>query len=670
MHDFGLRLLALLVISAFSLSATAAQIALTNVKIAVDRGEPSYLHYGAEDLASHLTELTGQRVSVVSSAVAGLRASTVIAIGEKAAKAAGADFADVSGLSEGGSFIRSFERDGATVVAVAGPTPQGTNAGIATLLQQIRTEGDSIHFDGPLDLTNKPNYATRGLHLNGWPLKHPYAFRSWSEEEWKRFVDISWAQRINLVYIWPFMEIIPLPLSAADQKYLQEVQRVVDYAKKKRGMEVWIMQSANRVGVSDCGTADPRMRTYWVPRDCQQDMNPADPEQFARIMRHFDAFYRIVNNADGYCMIDSDPGGWPGSPLSDQTKIFNGARDLLDRLSVGKQNTKLIDWMWLGWGRNHTGEDSGDRAVAHMQETIRNFKANLREPWELISGLSPYLESAKSESALDKTVFLQYGAIEDEPAFPATNMGQKSILAVFETAAKYPGLKGVMGNNELMLLQFPRTFNFFGIAWDAEYAKRSERDVLLDLAQQLHPDHRETIADAFLALRETDLQKITAAQQNLSQLIASGNAGRPGSLSRLLFPDRLSVARNLLKQLDIRLARQQFITALQGTPSLEDSAQLLEDYFDKLLAWNEETGWSKMIDITIWRTPIYQEGRDLSDAMTRLKKVLMQGKPYMTYTQADDFFSGISTSLKKKYGSDSVMIGCVEPFKLALIQGW
>jgi hypothetical protein len=573
-------------------------------------------------------------------------------------------------LGDGGALIRSFEKNGGTVVAVAGRTPQGTNAGIATLLQLIRVEGDSIHFDGPLDLINKPNYATRGLHLNGWPLEHPYAFRAWSEEEWKRFVDISWAQRINLVYIWPFMEIIPVPVSAADREYLQEVQRVVDYAKKKRGMEVWIMQSANRVGVSDCGTVDPRRRTYWVPQDCQQDMNPGDPQQFARIMQHFEALYRIVNNADGYCMIDADPGGWPGSPLSDQTKIFNGARALLDRYSVGKQDTKLIDWMWLGWGRKHTGEESGDYAVTHMQETIRNFQANLREPWELISGLSPYLESAKRESALDKTIYLQYGAIEQEPAFPATNMGQKPILEVFETAGKYPGLKGVMGNNELMLLQFPRTFNFFGIAWDAEYAKRGEREVLLDLARQLHPDHREAVADAFLALRESDPNKIAAAQEKLSRLIDSGDGGRPGSLSRLLFPDRLSVARNLYKQLAIRLARQQFIAAMQRTATIGQSAQLLEDYFDKLLAWNEETGWSKMIDITIWRTPIYEEGTDLSDAMTGLKKVLMQGKPYMTYAQADDFFAGVSASLLKKYGRDSVMIGCIDPFKLALIQGW
>jgi hypothetical protein len=56
--------------------------------------------------------------------------------------------------------------------------------------------------------------------------------------------------------------------------------------------------------------------------------------------------------------------------------------------------------------------------------------------------------------------------------------------------------------------------------------------------------------------------------------------------------------------------------------------------------------------------------------MTQLKKVIAQGKPYTTYAQIDDFFDPISKKLTQKYGRDSVMIGCIDPFKLAMIQGW
>jgi hypothetical protein len=422
--------------------------------------------------------------------------------------------------------------------------------------------------------------------------------------------------------------------------------------------------------VSDCGTRDPRFRTYWVMGECQKDMNPGDSQQFDTILAHFEALYKTVNNADGFCMIDSDPGGWPGSPLSDQTKIFNGARSLLNRYNVHAEKTKLIDWMWLGWGRRPTGEDSGKKAVALMEETISNFKSNLTEPWELISGLYPYLESAKDQSVLNKTIYLQYGAIEMEPAFPSTNLGLDPVREVFDRVAHYPELKGVMGNNELMSLQFPRTFYFFNTAWDTEYKNRQEPEVLLELATQLYPDHKKLIADSFSGLREADPDKIHATLKQLTELVKSGNAGHPGSIGRFLFPDNLTVARNLQFQLEIRFARQSLIRALNGKPDLNESARLVESYFDKLLAWNKETGWDKMIDITIWRTPIYQEGKDLEAAMTQLKKVLAQGKPYTTYAQIDDFFDPISKELTQKYGRDSVMIGCIDPFKLAMIQGW
>ena len=88
---------------------------------------------------------------------------------------------------------------------------------------------------------------------------------------------------------------------------------------------------------------------------------------------------------------------------------------------------------------------------------------------------------------LSKTVYLPYGAIESEPAFPATNVGQEKVRKVFDKANQYPGLRGVMGNNQLMLLQFPRTYYFFATAWDKEYEKHPEPDVMLDLAGQLYP---------------------------------------------------------------------------------------------------------------------------------------------------------------------------------------
>jgi len=151
-------------------------------------------------------------------------------------------------------------------------------------------------------------------------------------------------------------------------------------------------------------------------------------------------------------------------------------------------------------------------------------------------------------------------------------------------------------------------------------------------------------------------------------MVQGGDAGRPGAIGRFLFPDQLAVARNLQLQLEIRSARQSLLKAMRGKPDVSESARLVEDYLDKLLAWNKETGWDKMIDITVWRAPIYEEGKDLTEATSRLKHVLAGGAPYTSYAQVNAFFDGISRDLLQKYGQDSVMVGCIEPLKLAVIQ--
>jgi hypothetical protein len=341
------------------------------------------------------------------------------------------------------------------------------------------------------------------------------------------------------------------------------------------------------------------------------------------------------------------------------------ARKLLDRYNQHTTKTKLIDWMWLGWGR-HWGHDTEEQRVAFMGETIRNFKSNLPEPWELIAGMAPYLRSASDESALGKTVFLQYGAIEMEPAFPSTNLGLKSVQEVFDTAARFPGLRGIMGNNELMSLQLPRTFYFFQTAWNMGYEKSEQPDVLSDLARQLYPDHVETIAHSFSALREDDPQRIQATLEDLSKIVATGT-GRSGAIGRHIFPDSSAIARNVEAQLKIRFARQRLIKSLQANPTEAECASLIEAYFDQLLAWNKETGWDKMIDITIWRSAIFDEDPEFTEAMSGLKKAISAGAPYASYAKIAAFFDRISSGLLKKYSQDSVMIGCVEPLKRAVI---
>jgi hypothetical protein len=338
--------------------------------------------------------------------------------------------------------------------------------------------------------------------------------------------------------------------------------------------------------------------------------------------------------------------------------------------------------MWIGWGRHKyftstdrlvTGFDWSDKNpdesdVAFMAKTISNFRQNLPEPWTVVAGMTPYLGSIKREHILHKGVYFPYGAIELEPAFPWTNIGWTSVNEVFETMTRYPGLSSVMGNNQIMLLQLPRTDYFFSTAWDGERKTAEVRKVLDQVAEHIYPQQKQALIDAFLALQETDPAKISRAESNLQTVIAHNAMGRPGVLGRYLFPDYLIVARDLAHQLEIREARQSLVTALRGRPELKECARLITVYFEQLLAWNAQTGWDKVIDTGIWTQPIYESGKDLTEAISRLKELMGQGAPYTSYAQVNAFFEPIATELQKKYGENSVMVGCIEPLKSAILQ--
>jgi hypothetical protein len=665
------------------------RILLEGGSILVDASEPSYVQYGANDLGTYLSEISGARFPVGNSENSARKSKLTIVIGRKMANTFGIDLKPEVDLGDEGAVIRDVKRKGSYIVVVAGPTPRGTNLGIATLLRLVHAEGRVPYLQAPLNLRSKPKMAVRGYNFSNGAgtLNYPYGFRNWGERDWKRVIDIAWAERVNLILMWPFMEIMPVPLSSEDEAYLQQVNRIVDYAQTKRGIKVWIMQAANRVGVSDCHSRDPLKRGYWV-KGCQQDMNPADPEQFKRIERSFEGLYKNVNNADGFCIIDSDPAGWPQSPLSEQTKIFRSARQMLDRYNVHGKKAVLADWMWVGWGRHFLGsseefpagyqwttKDPTEQDVAFMAETIRKFKQDVPEPWELVDGMTPYLKAVEEQSVQGKTIYHPFGALGND-VFPATNLEFASIRGVLNQAFKVTGLKGLMGYNPIALLEFPSTNYFFANLWDPEYGNRTQEQVLSDISELLYPERKEIIADSFRGLLEAKPDKIKDTLFRLETLIKSDDLGRLGGLGRFLFPDRSVVARDLAAQLRIRYARQSFIQSMQdGKPDVNESSRLVQDFFDALLSWAKETGWTSggqpFYDAALLRECGCQD-KELMKAMSRLKHIVLEGKVGETegssYARISAFFDPISKALLEKYNEDSVMIGCVEPFKLALIQ--
>jgi len=596
-------LLPLALLSSLTPAATASptllrhRIPLDRVSIVADPGQPTYVRHGLDDLRAYLRELGG----TVRRAQSLDRADgTVILIGPQITRRVlGA--AAPTGLGDEGYCLRSLIRDGQVLVLVTGETPRGTRFGITALMGLLRKAGGSPYLDGPLAITSRPAFVVRGMHLNGWAFGSPYSFRAWTEAEWHQYLDLLSCQGANLIFLWPFMEIIPVPLSPEDEAYLREFRRVVAYAQQECGMQVWMMQSGNRVARDDGGVRDPRRRPYWRPS--QVDMNPADPAQFQAIMASREALYRIVNNVDAVCTIDSDPGSFPDSSIADYVRILQGCRSLLDRHNVHGRQTQLINWMWAGWGRR-PAEAFG---AAFQAETVRALKRDMPEPWGLVAGGATNLDVCRDEGVLDRTVYLPYGTIEGEPSYPGTNLSFGAIRDL-RRLGTYPGLRGVLGNAQCPLLQLPNVYLYLSALWDPRCLDWSDDRVLSGLTSRLYPDHAKLTADCYAALGQTDWRRVSALADRLDSLTAREALGRPGLFGRQLFPDDRFVAHSLVMQLRLQAALERLYAEVTAETAPEQCAELIGDCLDAYLTWDHAHGWHDLWGRGSW--PLGRFGGD------------------------------------------------------------
>ncbi len=648
----AILLLGSLAMSALGEPAVAAEsfekVILNGATIVVDPDEPSYVRFAADELTAYLKESTSGNVATEGSSPAR------IVVGAKMVGEVDPQALPEAKLGLEGYRLKCVIRDGVAQVFVTGREPRGTKAALAALMKAVRIDGRAAVVPASLDVQGKPAFARRGMHLNGWPLNYPYSFRNWREEDWQRYVDLLSCQGVNLFYLWPFMEIMPVPLSSEDRAYLEESRRLVEYAQKKHGMEVWIMQCTNRVARDRCGVADPRLRPYWRPS--QVDLNPGKPEDLRAILESRETMYRILDNVDGVCNIDSDPGFFPGSPMSDYVKVLQECRTLLDRYNLHGKQAKLVHWMLWGWGRAEKIQREG--LAEHELAELRAVKQGLSERFWLISGQFPeYLPMCRDEGLISRTIHLPYGAIEGEPAYPQTQVRIDPIRAMFDGPdAQMPELAGIMGNVQTPLLQFPNWFFFTSVMSDFDYRKRSESEVLLDLAECLYPEHKELIADSFSALKASDPGRIESLAGRLEDVLRKGGLKRLGVLGRKLFPDPGIVATSLCLQLRLRAAHQRLMGGTATAATKEECARLLGDYFDAYIAWDLAHGWHKLWGWDTWPLP----DLPVATLAENLRKSLHNGE------DVDACLDAVARRLSGKHDAAIVQGGCITPLRSAL----
>lgn len=623
------------------------KLVLNDCLIVINGKNASYVTTAAADLENYLREITGSNVRHDYGEDSSDRPVISLSHDAKLRRK----------LGDQGYTINSSRSNSRLTISITGSTQRGLMEGINGFMLLIRSQGKIAYVDGPLDITEKPSYEVRGLHLNGWMFANPYSFRTWTEAEWKSYIDALAYQHVNLLYIWPFMEIIPLPVSKEDQEYLEEVRRVVDYAQTAHGMQVWIMQAANRVATGNVGVADPRLRPYWR-YDIQQDMNPGDPEQFNRIMASHEALYKIVNNVDGVCTIDTDPGSYRGSSIDEYMAILKGCRELLNKHNIHGRNCKLIQWMWGGWGLEHPADPEWQR------KTVQAMKTELPEPWWLVSGSKIYLPMCKEEGVLGKTVLLHYGCIEDEPSYPGTNPGLYVIPDMIDWAQAAPGLLGVMGNVQCPILQCGRVYHLLMSAWDAGRAHMPSRQVYLETCELLYPEQKELIADAYDALGWTDAGKLAILAAKLENVVTQNELGRPGLISRKLFPDYTIVAKSLLMQVKLRAALQRMYADLKPDSSREHAMELMSNSLDAYLAWDRALGWHDLWGSSSWTLGRFGGEDSFQTSIRRIRRILGSDEAVTSFFS--EMTDRLASTHERKYVQDNGT-GIVERAVLTIV---
>lgn len=564
---------------------------IRDARILVPADQPRFVSRAVEDLQKVVSEFSGPERFNPS----GVRESGAGLIIELAIDA---------GLEVPEAFhIRSDRHEnGLPVVTVCGTDSAGLKFGVIELISALQVTPDDVLLPLPLEIRRKPLVATRSMyaHLH-WAYHHPYALRSWRIDDWKRYIDLLTHLGFNTIQIWPMMELLPHPLSVEDRAYLQRYAEIVEYAHTERGMKVFIGSCPNSIAEDSRGVPIEE-RDYW---QFEQRIDPGSPEGLRRILEARGDLYRTVPNADGYWVIDSDPGGWPGSPVSDFVAILAGHRRLIDEHGVRPHEQSLIYWMWYGWG---TGSH-----VENWRDTLNGLKQRVGEPWMLHVCLPEQLPVCRELALLDRAIWFPYNLVETEPSAPLTELRFERIEESLDIAFE-AGLGAVQGNAQTPLLQLPNLARLSDCAWHDTRGWNAEA-TLRRLAAKLVSRDEQVVVEAWQSLSGTDAAEAMMLADRLRRLAADKTAR--GGLSPILGDWQPRVLEDLSCLLEIHAAALRFGTAVDRHARRRELTSSLRNYLTLLVAWLERTGYhnDRIVTHAAYKQPV-------SEGLARLEPLL------------------------------------------------
>jgi hypothetical protein len=183
-----------------------------------------------------------------------------------------------------------------------------------------------------------------GIYIHQhWSYNHPYAARTWTFEDWRGYAEGLHHLGYNAVMIWPVLETMPDPPTASDLAHIDKIRRVIDMLQNDFGMRVHIAMCPNVVPNGDAGKATFEKRRFFYT---DKRIDPRDQQAMDDMLRAREKLLRPLAKADAITIIDSDPGGYPGSTNQDFINLLLAHRRILNRLRPG---IELNYWPHAGW---------------------------------------------------------------------------------------------------------------------------------------------------------------------------------------------------------------------------------------------------------------------------------------------------------------------------------
>ena len=412
-----------------------------------------------------------------------------------------------------------------------------------------------------------------------WPYNHPYAARTWTLEDWRGYMTGLKAIGYNTVLFWPLIETMPTELTPSDQTHLEKIRRVIDVAQNELGMRFYLVLCPNIIADDAVAGQAEFERRHFFHSDLR--VNPGDSGAVAEMMKRREAALRPLAKAKGVVIIDSDPGGYPGSTNAEFVDLLMAHRQMLDHLRPG---IELGYWMHAGWPAYSRYYETGKfkrGTDAEFTEVLKLLKVRNPEPWFLANNL----EAAERMGLADKVVNFRYGQVEQEPQFPLTNFWDEKAYAAGADSAP----RGIVGNAQSHILQLPNTFAF---------ARGTKAEAIgpadfQNFGGQLITGQGPAIAQAWRAMASKDSGIMGAAAAELQKIDVAQLKGGP--LQGLLFNEPARYVTDLIMQLKVAAAYNDLV---QADKAQSDLLEPLARFLEVVRPWQERTGYQNQ-----WKWP-------------------------------------------------------------------